>query len=294
MSTRAPEFAGIENWINSKPLSIKDLQGKVVLIDFWTFSCINCVRTIPYLKMWHNAYADKGLVLLGVHTPEFDFEKKLENIEDAVRRFNIKYPVAVDNNYATWNAYANHYWPAHYLIDKKGQIVHEHFGEGAYEQTERLILKYLGEPGEVEPLPERDMYGKIATPEIYFGLERLRWLANSEGADLETKNYTLPLNISPNFFGLEGVWRFAPEYAELESDKGKIVLNFFAGKVHMVAESSTFKPVGVNIKVDGKEVNQLNIEPSMLYTLYDSENYGPHTLEIEAEKNFKAYTFTFG
>lgn len=291
---KAPEISGIEAWINSEPLSLNQLRGKVILVDFWTFSCINCLRTIPFLKRWSEKYKDKGFILLGVHTPEFEFEKKLENVQDAVRRLKLPYPVALDNNYQTWNAFANHYWPAHYLINKEGKIVREHFGEGDYEETEEAIMKALNQPGQVEPMFEQEMLGKIGTPEIYFGLKRVQWIANSEIPDTEAKEYKMPQSLDPNFFGIEGKWRFAPEYLELEGETGKIRLNFFAGKVHMVAESGTFKPVKLKVSVDQKPVKELEVEASMLYTLFDSEDYSPHTLEVETEKGLKAYTFTFG
>jgi thiol-disulfide isomerase/thioredoxin len=141
----APEFAGLENWINSQPLTMQQLRGKVVLVDFWTFDCINCQNTLPYVKAWHEKYKDKGLVVVGVHTPEFAFERKLENVKTAVQRNAITYPVAQDNRYATWSAYGNQYWPATYLVDKKGNVVYAHFGEGEYLKTEAVIQKLLAE-----------------------------------------------------------------------------------------------------------------------------------------------------
>ncbi|WP_175624702.1 MULTISPECIES: thioredoxin family protein [Oxalobacteraceae] len=144
--TQAPEFTGIEKWLNSEPLSMQKLRGKVVLVDFWTYTCINCIRTLPYVKNWYDKYKDQGLTVVGVHTPEYPFERSTENVSKAIQRFDIKYPVAQDNRYATWTAYSNQYWPAVYLINKKGQIVYTHFGEGKYQETEAKIRELLAEP----------------------------------------------------------------------------------------------------------------------------------------------------
>ncbi len=141
--TRAPEFAGIERWLNSQPLSMEGLRGKVVLVDFWTYSCINCINTLPYIKQWHDKYKDQGLVVVGVHTPEFPFEKSTANVQAAIKRFDIRYPVAQDNRYATWSAYHNRYWPALYLVDAEGKVVYQHFGEGQYAETEAAIRNAL-------------------------------------------------------------------------------------------------------------------------------------------------------
>jgi thiol-disulfide isomerase/thioredoxin len=141
----APEFSGIERWLNSPPLSMQSLRGKVVLVDFWTYTCINCTRTLPHVKSWHEKYKDKGLVVVGVHTPEYPFERATANVQAAIKRFGIAYPVAQDNRYATWQAYSNQYWPAVYLIDRQGRIAYTHFGEGAYEQTEARIRALLDE-----------------------------------------------------------------------------------------------------------------------------------------------------
>lgn len=143
---QAPEFTGIEKWLNSEPLTMEQLRGKVVLVDFWTFDCINCINTLPYVKSWHDKYKDQGLVIVGVHTPEFLHERSTDNVKAALKRFDIRYPVAQDNRYATWSAYSNRYWPATYLINKKGQIVYKHFGEGRYKETEAQIRALLAEP----------------------------------------------------------------------------------------------------------------------------------------------------
>ena len=145
--SQAPEFTGIEKWLNSEPLSMQKLRGKVVLVDFWTYTCINCINTLPYVKQWNQKYKDQGLVVVGVHTPEFPFERTTRNVADAIKRFGIEYPVAQDNQYKTWDAYRNQYWPAFYLIDKGGNIVYRHFGEGRYAETEAEIQRLLAQPG---------------------------------------------------------------------------------------------------------------------------------------------------
>ncbi|WP_341312083.1 thioredoxin family protein [Paraburkholderia sp. IMGN_8] len=141
----APEFSGVEKWLNSDPLTMQQLRGKVVLVDFWTYTCINCIHTLPYVKSWYQKYKDQGLAVVGVHTPEYPFERDTDNVRTAIKRFDIRFPVAQDNQYATWNAYMNQYWPAFYLIDKKGQVVYSHFGEGDYAQTESAIQKLLAQ-----------------------------------------------------------------------------------------------------------------------------------------------------
>jgi len=141
----APEFSGITQWLNSEPLTMKQLRGKVILVDFWTYDCINCINTLSHVVQWHDKYKDKGLVVVGVHTPEYAFERKTENVRTALKRFDIRYPVAQDNRYATWNAYNNRYWPAFYLVNKKGRVVYTHFGEGQYEQTEARIQQLLAQ-----------------------------------------------------------------------------------------------------------------------------------------------------
>ena len=144
-AAQAPEFTGIDNWLNSPPLSMQQLRGKVVLVDFWTYTCINCIRTLPYVKSWHEKYKDKGLIVVGVHTPEYPFERSTSNVQSAIKRLGIPYPVAQDNRYATWQAYSNQYWPAVYLIDKQGRVVYTHFGEGAYQETEAKIRALLAQ-----------------------------------------------------------------------------------------------------------------------------------------------------
>jgi thiol-disulfide isomerase/thioredoxin len=291
---RAPEFTGIEKWLNSDPVLMAELKGKVVLVDFWTYSCINCIRTLPYITKWHDTYKDQGLVVVGVHTPEFAFEKVTSNVENAIKRFKINYPVAQDNNYRTWSAYSNQFWPAEYLIDREGKIVYTHFGEGKYEVTENAIRQLLGLPGGITAEPAEPIaQNRAKTQEIYFGLDRLQSLANKGQATKTEQAYSLPENLPQNTFALEGIWKLDADKAVLTQGHGRIRLNFNAGKVHMVA--SSIKPVTVKVFIDGKAQPDLAIQESQLYTLFDSEEYKGHILEIEIpQAGFEAFTFTFG
>jgi thiol-disulfide isomerase/thioredoxin len=288
----APEFSGIDKWLNSNPLKLADLRGKVVLVDFWTYSCINCIRTLPYVTKWYDTYKDQGFVVIGVHTPEFAFEKVTANVETALKRYNINYPVGQDNNYKTWLAYNNQFWPAHYLIDQQGNIVYTHFGEGEYDTTERAIRSLLGlDDNFIAPnAPETN---SAKTREIYFGLAREENFGGSETLTAKEQIFTFPKKLGQNKFALEGTWSFDNEKATLKSNYGRIRLNFDSAKVFIVAQSS--KPVTLNVKVDGKVVKGVVVKDSQLYTLFESDAGGPHTLEIEiTNSGFEAFTFTFG
>ncbi len=288
----APEFTGIEKWLNSEPLTLQQLQGKVVLIDFWTYSCINCVRTLPYVTGWYEKYKDKGFVVVGVHTPEFAFEKDTGNVQTALKRHNINYPVAQDNDFGTWQAYNNRFWPAHYLIDQNGQIVYKHFGEGKYQETEQAIQQLIG-LGEEQEMAEDDRLRDVQTPEIYFGLKRLSLLSKDQKASQTVQQYNFPPDLPANYFALDGQWSFNEESAKLTGNSGKIKLNFYAKDVHMVAKSSN----GVNVKVfvDGQFIRTVNIKDSSLYTLFEGENSRLRILELQIEgAGFEAFTFTFG
>ena len=291
--SRAPDFTGISHWINSKPLSMKDLRGKVVLVDFWTYSCINCLRTLPHLKAWWAKYHDKGLVIVGVHSPEFDFEKKTANVEAAVTKYGIGWPVAQDNDMATWNAWNNQYWPAEYLIDKDGHVVMHHFGEGHYMETENAIRRLLGMPPMTrEDVPAANL-SQIGSPEMYLGSNRVHNLANPMPPLFISHDYHAPARLALNRFALEGNWRLHGEYAELTGGPGQIRLHFKSGKLHMVASSP--QPVTLSITVDGNKQPDVTVHGSRLYTLFDSDDYRDHVVTIGIPKSgFKAFTFTFG
>ena len=289
----APEFEGISKWLNSDGLKMADLKGKVVLVDFWTYSCINCVRTLPYVTSWYDKYKNQGFVVIGVHTPEFAFEKEAANVRQAIERNKINYPVALDNDYATWNAYKNHSWPAHYLIDKEGNIVDQSIGEGHYEETENNIRRLLGLADDAETKTDMPNFGAIGTPEIYFGRSRLEFLANTEPVTGDAQQMQLPAQIPANKFAVSGNWKFDNESAQLASGEGKIQLRFNASKVYMVAKSGP--PTTIRILVDGQFFKEVNISMSDLYTLFESDEYKERTLEIEIpEGKFEAFTFTFG
>ncbi len=292
----APDFFNIQNWINSEKLSTSELKGKVVLVDFWTYSCINCIRTIPYVNKWYDTYKDKGLVVVGVHTPEFGFEKEYANVVAAVKRFNIHYPVAQDNQYATWNAYNNQYWPAEYLIDQKGKIVYVHFGEGEYDKTEQAIRQLLGldlELTDDQMMSAGTGLKKIGSPEMYFGTNRLEFLSDQQKASISQKYFNFPETLQLNNFALEGTWRFTAESVVSEQSNAKIRLKFNSGKLHMVARSEDSQ--SIRISVDGKAYPDVVVNDSELYTLFDSEDYTDHVIEILIpQKGFEAFTFTFG
>lgn len=289
----APDFIGIDKWLNtSDPLTIQSLKGKVVLVDFWTYSCINCIRTLPYVTKWYDTYKDQGLVVVGVHTPEFPFEKIASNVQDAMKRYGINYPVAHDNEYATWNNYHNQFWPAEYLIDKNGDIVYTHFGEGNYDHTENAIRELLGLNMAKESVQSSDL-NKIGSPEMYFGTARLQNLTPDQRASSSVAEFSLPKKLDLNYFALQGTWQFNPEYAELTKPNGTIQLKFHSAKLYMVAQSA--KPITLKIKVDGKAQPDVVVSASQLYTLFDSSQYVDHIIEITVpDAGFEAYTFTFG
>jgi len=223
---QAPDFKSIVSWINTdKNLTMSDLKGKVVLVDFWTYSCINCIRTLPYVTSWYEKYKDSGFVVIGVHTPEFEFEKVLDNVKTATKRYGINYPVVLDNNFGTWNNYKNRYWPAHYLIDRDGNIRYYHFGEGKYEETENAIAQLLGMKAEVAKIIE-EPDKNIRTPEIYFGTDRLEYLTNSQSPSASGKQFSLPAQQEENHFALEGIWKFDKEYVKLAEGNGLIKMKF--------------------------------------------------------------------
>ena len=261
---KAPELIGISGYLNTEEgLTISELnkQGKVVLIDFWTYTCINCIRTLPYLTSWDEKYRDKGLAIVGVHTPEFAFEKKYENVEEAIKKYNIEYSVVQDNDYQTWRAFENRYWPRKYLIDTEGFIRYDHIGEGAYEVTEEKIKELLSEMGNdissiqtnQEDIPE---FGLVKTPELYagynFALSRGQNIGNQIGLQPDSKTYyPLPDETLKNIIYLEGNWKSNPDDLELISENGLILLNFMASSVNIVANNLE-NPVEIEVLIDGK------------------------------------------
>ncbi|MFL6370824.1 MAG: thioredoxin family protein [Nitrososphaeraceae archaeon] len=256
---KAPEFAQVDGYINTynnSPLTLSSLKGKVVLVDFWTYSCINCIRTIPYINDWNQKYADKGLVIVGVHSPEFEFEKNYDNVKAAVQRLGITYPVILDSDHGTWNAYGNQYWPRHYLIDNRGYIRDNHIGEGGYDQTEKAIQSLLAERAAQMGMKEISFDTKpttmikqnslqsvdlrqATTPEIYVGYDKARApIGNPEGfKPSQTISYSISPNTSfkPSIVYLQGNWKNNPDNMELQSDTGRIALIYYAKSANMVA-----------------------------------------------------------
>ncbi len=291
-SRPVPEFSGISDWLNSPPLTTEGLRGKVVLVQFWTYSCINCLRTLPYVTKWHEQYKDKGLVVVGVHTPEFAFEKERANVETAIKRLGIHYPVAQDNQYRTWRAFGNQYWPAAYLIDRSGTIVATQFGEGGYQQMEGAIARLVGDHAPIAPTRDPDL-SAVATPEMYLGSEK------NDGAIVETQDagrgertYALPDNVPPNRFALSGLWTVTDDRATSSADGDEIVLRFNAPKVNLVAGSPS--PQTLSVIVDGTPRPPVTVDGSRLYSLYSGAS-GEHVLRLKAPRaGLSAYSFTFG
>lgn len=305
--SKAKELVNPSGFINTAPLKLGDLVGQqIILVDFWTYSCINCQRTLPYLNAWQEKYADQGLTIIGVHTPEFEFEQKLENVQAAVDKYQIKYPVVLDNAYATWRAYANRYWPRKYLIDIDGYIVYDHIGEGAYEETEKKIQELLKERAERLQTNESIAEGitkptnavvaseDVGSPEVYFGSLRNKLLHNGTSLKTGIQNLSRSETLALNKLYLVGQWNIDPEYAENKAAPASILFRYQAKNVYMVAAAET--PVTITVIQDGKIIGEkITIQQDQLYPLVENEESGEHNLELEIESpGLKAFTFTFG
>jgi thiol-disulfide isomerase/thioredoxin len=327
---KAPDFAEITGYINTEPINLKDLKGKVVLVDFWTYSCINCIRTIPYLVDWNEKYADKGLVIVGIHSPEFEFEKNIDNVKAAVQKYGLKYPVLQDNDKGTWDAYQNRYWPRKYLIDNEGYIRYDHIGEGGYAETEKVIQSLLTEraaqtgisginlnintntttPKNVQTVD----FAKVNTPELYFGYQLARApLGNPEGfKPNQIVTYSVPQrsDLKPNAIYLIGDWKNNADNMELQSDSGRIALVYSAKSVNIVAggKGAAAGAAELSISEDGagltnksgrgidlSDQGKLVVDGQRLYNLSMHEEYDWHSLIVDVKgKGFQIYTFTFG
>jgi cytochrome c biogenesis protein CcdA/thiol-disulfide isomerase/thioredoxin len=289
----APDVHDISAWINSRPLSLPGLRGKVVLVDFWTYSCINCLRTLPYLKAWDERYRSKGLVILGVHTPEFAFEHDLGNVRAAVKRLGIGYPIALDNDYGTWKAYSNNYWPADYLVDQAGRVRDVHFGEGDYAKTEQDI-RLLLEAGDAGRLPQAGADTdrtplEVRTPESYLGYLRI---GNYMGSPLRTDReatYRFPASLTQDSFAYAGSWKVAGERI-VAGDNARLRLNFTARAVHLVLTGKGL----VTVKLNGKRERPARIDGDRLYTLVTQSSASDGLLELGFTPGLAAYAFTFG
>ncbi len=311
-----PEFVGISSWLNSGALSKTDLKGKVVLVDFWTYSCINCIRTLPYVTGWYEKYKDDNFVVVGVHTPEFAFEKDTTNVKEALVRHHINYPVAQDNDYKTWQAYNNRYWPAHYLFDAEGNLRYTHFGEGEYDTTERNIQLLLTEAvnqvsGTVSSGQGGPNFAKINTPETYLGYKRSTLLGSPERISSDqSKIYSTPEDISLNKYYLAGEWRVESERA-VAVDGAIITYRYSASAVNLVMSSGQNEFALVRVSLDGGVVPEnmrgtdlyeqdgstwVKVDSERLYSLIDAgSEYGEHVLIIEmVNSGTEAYAFTFG
>jgi cytochrome c biogenesis protein CcdA/thiol-disulfide isomerase/thioredoxin len=318
-SRMAPPMTGATHWLNSPPLDDSMLRGKVALVDFWTYSCINCLRTLPYLKAWDEKYRAQGLVIIGVHSPEFSFEKDLQNVERAVRDLGIKYPVALDNQYAIWNAYENEYWPAHYLIDAQGRIRHQHFGEGAYRETELMIQNLLKEVNKDVASGERFVqvqgFGATApaagireSPETYLGYVRQANFASPESVQWDTDaQYSFPQTLELHEWALNGSWHITRESAVLRAKGGVIAFHFRGRDLHLVLGAQGGKPVRFKVTLDGAapgEDRGVDIDAAgngviweqRLYQLVrQSGNIRDRTFRIEfLDGGAEAFAFTFG
>jgi cytochrome c biogenesis protein CcdA/thiol-disulfide isomerase/thioredoxin len=284
----APDFTKIDGWINSQPLTLQQLRGKVVLIDFWTYSCINCLRTLPHLESWYAAYHAKGLEIVGVHTPEFAFEHVPSNVRAATKRLGVRYPVAIDNEYGTWQAYQNQYWPAEYLIDRQGRLRDIHYGEGEYDQTEATIRDLLGEPAVRAKAVADSTPHDPTTPESYLGWERLDRYAGSPLHKDEEADYSFPATLAQNELAYAGRWTVGPQRIVAGRD-ARLRLHFVANKVFLVLGGTGT----VTVAVPGEPAKTIQVDADKLYTLRNGA-YADKTLELRFTPGVSAYAFTFG
>ena len=287
----APDFTGITTWLNSPPLTLGRLRGKVVLVDFWTYSCINCLRTLPHVKAWAAKYGPDGLVVVGVHTPEFAFEHVVSNVRANARRLGVRYPVAVDNGYGTWNAWGNEYWPAEYLIDRRGHVREAHFGEGEYAATEKSIRTLLSAgsrlPGAshlADPTPTEAL-----TPETYLGFSRIDRYAGSKFAPGRLHAYTLPARLGPDELAYGGRWTVGPERI-VAGAGARIRLHYTARAVYVVLGGRG----RMQVLVDGAAAGSVRVDGDRLYTAVHRAVSGEHLLELRLTPGVQAYSFTFG
>jgi thiol-disulfide isomerase/thioredoxin len=302
----APELGGITDWINSAPLRLADWRGKVVLVDFWTYSCINCLRTLPYITAWYDKYHAQGLEIIGIHAPEFAFEKKLENVQKAVKRFGIHYPVALDNDLTSWGNFKNLYWPAHYLIDRQGRVVATHFGEGNYDVTENNIRALLGATEPAPLVAAASVSTPQQTPETYLGYGRAERNDNAGALHEDVvATYVFPTPLPLHHWALQGGWHAHGEFIQSMKIGAALRLHFSARKVFLVLGAATGTPITVHIMLNGKPVlnadgvdvkdGVLTVAHEMLYTLVDQGSAQDGMLEIQADApGLQAYAFTFG
>jgi thiol-disulfide isomerase/thioredoxin len=318
---RAPEIGRV--WLNSTPLSFRQLRGRVVLVDFWDYTCVNCIRTLPYVQAWHDRYKDKGLTVIGVHTPEFTFAQYESNVERGVHDFGLTYPIVIDSNYEIWKAFATRCWPTKYLLDKEGYLRFAHFGEGAYTECEEAIQELLREiapnvslPSTMPPLREEDRPGAAcfrSTPEIYLGHRRGR-IGNVSGfREDQISDYSFSEPLDENCFYVSGKWASTAEYMEaVGEEQHRITLNYSAVGVNLVMASPRAPSCEVVIRQDGEplaprqatvdtrfrgnagaEESYLNVSQPRMYLLVSNPDFGTHTLELVCPAGLGAFAFTF-
>ncbi|HEV3157761.1 MAG TPA: cytochrome c biogenesis protein DipZ [Candidatus Baltobacteraceae bacterium] len=317
----APDFLGTESWLNSPPLTLATLRGKVILVDFWTYSCINCLRALPYVRAWDEKYRSRGLVVIGVHTPEFPFEKDPANVQRAVTELGITYPVALDNQYLIWRAFHNQYWPAHYFIDANGRLRHEHFGEGNYDESEHVIQELLqerdGRSAKSDEIVRVDAKGveapadnaDIQTEETYLGSARAQNFSSPERMNTHaSQSYTTPSQLSLNEWGLTGRWTASDDLVSLDTAPGAITFRYHARDMHVVlGPPSSGKPVRFQVRIDGHAPGieaGVDTDPNGFGTVREQRLYQiirqkfpvrDRTVEIRfLDSGVKAYSFTFG
>jgi cytochrome c biogenesis protein CcdA/thiol-disulfide isomerase/thioredoxin len=305
----APEFVGNQQWFNTpggKPLTLSSLRGRVVLVDFWTYSCINCLRTLPYLTAWDETYRKDGLTIVGVHSPEFPFEKDAGNVEEAVERNGIHYPVVQDNDLATWSAYGNQYWPSEYFIDARGRVRFAHFGEGEYDEKEQIIRELLAEAGRRVTKDGSGAHGieasaGVTTPETYLGAARAERFTNP-ALSPGSHDFAKPPPPGPSEFAYDGRWRITLDSAT--SKGGSLALNFGARRVYLVL-GSPGRSRSVRVLLDGRPISAglagsdvhrgvVEVKAQRLYNLVDLPRVGNHLLQLEPEAGVTGYAFTFG
>jgi cytochrome c biogenesis protein CcdA/thiol-disulfide isomerase/thioredoxin len=300
---RAPEIQGTQRWFNTpggRPLTLASLRGRVVLLDFWTYSCINCIRTLPALRAWDGRYRRDGLTIVGLHAPEFPFERDAGNVERAIARNDLRYPVAQDNDFATWRAYGNQYWPAKYLIDARGRVRYVHFGEGEYDTTERAIRALLAEAGHDRlgrtASARVETPGAVATPESYLGSERAERFLNGSLTP-GVHDFTLPSGavaaLPPSHLAYRGAWRIDPSHATAAGPGARLYLRFSAKRVFLVLGARGGART-VAVELDGRPRRHLTVTENRLYDVVKLARPGDHTLALTLERGTEAYAFTFG
>lgn len=306
---QAADFVAGGEWFNSQPLSVEDLRGKVVLVDFWTYTCINCIRTLPYLKAWYDKYEQDGLEIVGVHSPEFAFEKKAGNVRSSIEQNKLRYPVVQDNDFKTWDAYENQFWPAKYLIDAKGRIRYTHFGEGDYDVTEKAIRSLLAEAGSTRLGKEVDVQAEAAesfeiTPETYVGFGRVDRSEGVKPSRIETDYGTKPIDLPVSTFRLGGMWQVKNE--ESQAGRGAFLdFNVKARRTFLVMRTASGKPAKVRVLLDGKPVSAadagedvrggvVTVDSDRMYRLLDTDQIEEHVLTLKPDPGVQLYAFTFG